>query len=515
MANDGSSGSPWSSLEAVFAAGKTFSGGDVIYLNNGDHGFPTISGSPAGDGQVLIQPGDGQSPTLKKVLFSSASKFTLKGVEVSPETETSLGQGPIITVEVSCSNIIITDCTVYSAKDTSSWTAEDWVAKAAHGIACEGVDSLVTKCHVYNVDNAVQLYFGGLNSVASHNKIEYFSGDAMRVLGDYQTLEYNHISNSIAVDSNHDDGIQSWSNGFNNPGSGTITGVTLRGNVILQYTETEHPLINRELFQGMALFGGFFKDFVIENNIVSIDHWNGISVYGAIDCLIINNTVMPNPIALSTKGPPRIHIRDHKTRGEASGNIIRNNLTSGINMANSSTAVVGLYEYNIVTSDVEAHFPGYENFDFHLSSDSSAINAGSTEDAPDIDIDGEVRDALPDVGADEVVSPVDAVTSLFPRAAKSAESWYRIRWAGSGWFNANYFPWIYHVQLGWWWCGSASVDNYWFYDKGIGWIYTDPGMPNIYFSAGMGVWLYASPESNDYNGERDFYNLSTRQWLKA
>lgn len=517
MANDGSSESPWSTLEAVFSAGKTFNGDDVIYLREGYHGFPTITGDPTGEGQVTIQPQDGHSPIMKRVRFENASNFTLKGLEVSPEADGSYDQGSIVHVVDGCSEIIIEGCSVFSTRDSSGWTVDDWLAKAAHGIACEGVDSRVTECHVYNIDNGIELYFGGLNSVASHNTIESFSGDAMRVLSDYQVLEYNQIWNSYVVDSNHDDGIQSWSNGFNNPGSGTITGVVLRGNLILQYTEAgiEHPLINKGLFQGIGLFGGFYKDWVIENNIISIDHWNGLAVYGAINCKVINNTVIPNPLSASSNGPPWIHVRDHKTRGPAEGNIIRNNLTTRINRANTTGADVGVFENNTIVTDPGVHFVDYENFDFHLKPDSPAVNAGSAEDAPAIDFEGDQRDAVPDVGADEYIPPENEVTGLFSGAAAFDEGWYRIGWIGSGWFNAGNFPWIVHLQHGWWWCGNATSEAYWVYDMEMGWLYLDPDFPNFYFSQNLAVWLYHSPESGLYANGRYFYDFVSKEWINS
>ena len=57
MSNAGTASQPWSTLEAVFAANKTFASGDEILLYTGYHGAPIVKGNNSGT--VRIRPATG------------------------------------------------------------------------------------------------------------------------------------------------------------------------------------------------------------------------------------------------------------------------------------------------------------------------------------------------------------------------------------------------------------------------------------------------------------------------
>lgn len=522
MSNPGTSAEPWSTLQAVFSAGKTFDAGDIIYLRDGYHGYPTITGTPSGTGTVTIRPQSGHSPTAKKVIFNNASNFILTGLEISPEVVSSYEKGNFVTINQNCSDIEVSDCFIYSTLDSSGWSTSNWLSRAGHGIVCQGEDCVITGNHLFNLSTGIQLRYYADNSVASYNTVENYCLDGIQMAGcDYPLVEYNIIMNSYDVgNGNHDDAIQAWSDSDPTQscgpdcgeGMGTTTGGIIRGNVIMCYTDPSqpHPSTNSTVLGGIAMFGGWYDEWVIENNIVCVDTWNGIALYGGIDCKVINNTVIPNPIAIATNGPPWIHVRDHKYLGDATGNLIRNNLTSQMEITD---ATVGTYDHNIVTTDYDAHFVYYDDFDFHLKSTSGAVDAGSSSAAPGIDFEGDSRDAIPDVGADEYVPAESAVTGLFPRAAAFEQNWYWVNWIGAGWFNAEHFPWIVHVQHGWWWCGNATSETYWVYDMEMGWLYIDPGFSDFCFSQNLATWLYYSLGSGSYSHGRKFYNFNTHEWI--
>lgn len=392
MSNPGTSAQPWSTLEAVFSAGKTFSSGDTIYLRNGYHGFPTITGNPAGN--VTIQPQSGHSPTAKKVIFNNASNFTLSDLEISPELVSSYEQGTFVTINSNCSDIVLSDCLIYSAASISGWSASDWTSKSGTGVSCSGEDCVITGNHILNTRFALNLNASAEYSEASYNTIENFAADGIRTLGNYQKIEYNLIMNAFNVDSNHDDGIQSWTVGAGGVGTGTLYGTEIRGNVIISYTDSGQPL--KTTLQGIGCFDGFFEDWVVENNIVCVDQWHGIAFYGATDCKFVNNTVVENPIA-AFSNTPWLGIFHHKTLGNSTGNLVRNNLVYDLNIVSGSATV----DNNIETSSYTSHFVDYSNFDFHLKSSSSAVDAGSSNQAPSIDFEGDTRDSNPDIGADE------------------------------------------------------------------------------------------------------------------
>jgi hypothetical protein len=81
MSNPGTAFAPWSTLQEVFAAGKTFASGDVIYLRSGNHGFPVITGDNAGAVRITRQLG--HKPVINRIDFNGATHWVLDGVEVN------------------------------------------------------------------------------------------------------------------------------------------------------------------------------------------------------------------------------------------------------------------------------------------------------------------------------------------------------------------------------------------------------------------------------------------------
>jgi len=157
-------------------------------------------------------------------------------------------------------------------------------------------------------------------------------------------------------------------------------------------------------------------DWEIENNLVITDHWHGISLYGAINCKIINNTVV-DPYD-SAVGPAWIKIDTHKTDGTvnsgalSTGNIIRNNIVN--QLANADD--IGGVDHNEIIGggdDYENYFVAYQDFDYHLMPMAAMIDNGSITQAPAVDIENTPRpqgDGI-DIGAYEYIMP-DAINTL-------------------------------------------------------------------------------------------------------
>ena len=92
--------------------------------------------------------------------------------------------------------------------------------------------------------------------------------------------------NCVVTDANHDDGIQ----GFK-PGGGTISGLVIDRNTILEWTAApDHPL--RCALQGMFLSDAIYENLVVSNNLVSTSQYHGITLSGGRNAKIVNNTVV-------------------------------------------------------------------------------------------------------------------------------------------------------------------------------------------------------------------------------
>ena len=414
MVNDGTKEEPWKTLAEVFSLGETFEAGDTIFLLSGHHGTVIVSGMNTG--YVTILPLEGHDPTLRTLTFSNASKWKVYGLTISPATAPSYSRTTLISLNSSATEIIVDSCYAYSVEDNTPWSASDWVSNACNGAGVSGDNNILRNNHFLNVDHGILVESGGENNLVAYNTVENFSGDGMRGIGNYNTFEYNTVKNCYDVDDNHDDGFQSYSRGPGGTvGTGTVYGIVLRGNTIINYVDPNQPF--RGTLQGIGCFDGMFEDWIVENNVVITSHWHGITLLGAINCRIINNTVVDRND--QTPGPPWISIGKHKDGTLGTGNAIRNNLTTSM----SNDAGIGVVEFNIIVSNYDDFFVDYDQFDLHLKEGCPAVDAGTDTDAPLIDRDGNVRPqgAGFDVGAyeypsgpDTVAPVISSVTSIRP-----------------------------------------------------------------------------------------------------
>jgi parallel beta-helix repeat protein len=131
-----------------------------------------------------------------------------------------------------------------------------------------------------------------------------------------------------------------------------------------------------------------FEGWIVENNVVITDHWHGISFYGAINCRIINNTVVDNDAAPSPD--PWIMVNNHKNGTPSSGVIVRNNIATDYSLTGGVTTDHNL---EITMANAATYFvnPAGGNGDYHLRAASPAIDAGSGSGAPARDKDGALR----------------------------------------------------------------------------------------------------------------------------
>lgn len=399
MSNPGTSTAPWSTLEAVFTAGKTFAAGDVIYLRSGYHGTPQVKG--VNSGTVYIQAQSGHTPTAKSLDVLNAAHWTISDLALSPfyAGTTMTNSDVICRIRSSASYITVQNCKINSVADTvnvESWSVADW-SQAAFGVYSEGPNTQIIGNTVKNVRFGIWIRPTANNSTVSGNIIENFSADAMRAEQcnncefSYNTVMNAYLDEPHDGDTNHDDGFQSL---INTPGI-IMSNITLRGNIFISCTNPAQP--HKGLMQGIGCFttAGYiaYSGWIVENNVVAINMINGIALGGASNCRIVNNTVVTNPLTLGGDTP-----QTRIDQAVSTGNTVRNNLSPSWIFSGTYTA-----DHNITLSSANysTHFVDYPNLDLHLKTGSSAINAGSSTLAPAIDCDQFPRSAPYDVGAFE------------------------------------------------------------------------------------------------------------------
>jgi MYXO-CTERM domain-containing protein len=420
MSNDGSSAKPWKTLEEVVAAnliqtqnweslpyaeGKQLvaknatapvKAGDTIWLRSGYHGRVEITGF-YNQSPITIAAQAGHTPELASLLIRASKNWKVSGLRLSPTFAPSFEKRTMIDLDSHgwsgpVSEIVVENCELFSATDVSAWTDADWNARAVNGIQADGAEITIRNNQLKNVNFGISV--GAKSSLVEHNIVDSFAGDGLRGLGDHTTFQYNVVKNCYDVNDNHDDGFQSWTTGPGGVGTGEVTGIVLRGNLIINYEDENQKY--RGTLQGIGCFDGMFVDWVVENNVIVTDHWHGITLLGAKNARIVNNTVLdPNDIK---PGPPWIRIANHKNGTPSSGSVVRNNLTTALNLGDGV-----IEDHNLLIDDPAKFFVDAAGLDLRLRPDAPAIDVGSSELAPSTDIDGIARPqgAGIDVGAYE------------------------------------------------------------------------------------------------------------------
>jgi hypothetical protein len=270
------------------------------------------------------------------------------------------------------------------------------------------LDCEIVNCRIENIRHGLVIEYASDNTIAVNNTIKYYSGDGCRLISNNVLLAYNTITDCIDVDENHDDAIQSYSRGEDNStGTGVLYDNVVRGNLIIGTTDFAHPLAGSP--QGIGCFDGFVDGWIVENNVVVVDRWHGISFYGMRNSSILNNTVIDQDY--DNDPNPWIMITAHKDGTPSENCIIANNIAynavraTGTNVSGEHNYIVGsgnstlLYDLFISPDDLDFHL-----LDNTLTRENIIDQGEVFSDAisTEIDRDHLERAGAPDLGAYEV-----------------------------------------------------------------------------------------------------------------
>lgn len=398
--NDGSFNSPWKTLEEVIDdgliesysysplpyqegvsqlviknQGAPIKAGDIIMLRSGLHGELFARGY-YNSSYITIMAESGHQPILRNVKLQACRNWKIKGIDVSGEPYGYEGNNKLIFAESHnwqgpASNIEIEGNNLYGAEQ--AWqTAEDWLSFSKDGIYLRGDSMLCIENNVRNVDMGITLFGDYIQAI--DNNIVNFSGDGIRVLGSNCLVKNNLIKNCYDVDENHDDGIQSFTTG-----GLIVDNNIIESNIILNYEDPNQNLLGP--LQGIGCFDGFFNNWIVRNNLVFVNHFHGISFYGANNCEIVNNTVL-DPLPDIEPGSVWILVTDHKNGTPSSGCIAKNNVANRF-------IIDGVETNNVALDNITAYNENFVNYlmhDFSLKQGSVLIDAADDNYAPAFDI---------------------------------------------------------------------------------------------------------------------------------
>lgn len=393
------------SLSTIDAAIRSAKPGDTISLMSGDYGELKVTGANQSD-FITIQAGPGQTPRFSKLTIN-ASHWRFTGLTVLGHSP----QGALVNI-VESNNIIFEKNVVASKIGNVAWGPALIEKGNPDGIS-SGIFANQSSCisvtdnHISNVFNAV-MTGGDQNGdrgqfiLINDNAIDNFAGDGIDHQASHIRIDSNRITNGHDICNNqcvHNDGIQGWT--WNNRAGVINTDVVINNNEIIVQADPK-LILPADALQGITIFDGSWDGVQITNNVVVASAWHGITISGARNVSIINNTVAPaNP-----KRSTWITYSRGKGTQPPGKIIIRNNVAREIGLFKREPVEGAEVDHNLGIKSAEGFSDVFvkfdlENsaFDFHPSRRSDARGEGSAEDAPATDIEGNPRKAPIDIGA--------------------------------------------------------------------------------------------------------------------
>lgn len=145
-----------------------------------------------------------------------------------------------------------------------------------------------------------------------------------------------------------------------------------------------------------------------------------------------------------------------------------------------------------------------------LESDSYTVEAGWGE--PSIISDKDLYEAHAEVYA-YISLYTDFLTGdsvvLLTDGVEIQPGWKKTGWFG--FFYADFYPWVYHENMGWIYVSEKSQDGAWFSHRRLGWVWTNPKVfPSLYMND-REEWTYLDRSSSSST----FYDYHYKEWFKA
>jgi len=378
---------------------KKLTGGDRVFFLDGYHGPLVVRGLKFAS-PVLIAAMPGQVAHVDGISVRASAKIIFQGLKVWP-TAAQPGPSPLVRSMADSSDLVFQNLDVRSVANAANyvgWTVTDWKNNKRDAFLIDGARQSVIGNRATGIFNGVQIT--GPGSYAESNIVDGFSGDGLRALGNDSIVRRNKVQNCHQTSASHLDGFQSWSRGSDGkPGTGTVRNLTIEDNKIFEWVSPQVSPLRCQL-QGISMFDGMFDGVIVRNNVVATSRYHGITINGALNSKIVNNTVVN--ITGQKTNYPWIMLSPHKN-GTPSKNVdVANNLAMDIRVKpNPSLGHTVLN--NVIPGSIFNDFTAPGNQDYTLKSGSSAIDKGNAAYAPKDDLTGAARPKgkAPDAGAYE------------------------------------------------------------------------------------------------------------------
>ena len=391
---DGSQAKPWASVGSAIKVAK---GGDTILLMDGLHGGIQIYNITF-DSPVTIRSMNKNKARIEWIVMTGTTRnFVFRALSIWPSNLDAVKRRTLIETGGGVSDVNFDDLDIRSGSDASNyptWSLEQWNKRKLNAVLTRGPRTQITNSKVTGIGFGIQTM--GDDSVIANNAVSGFAGDGLRAIGQKNTVRNNMVTDCVQIDGNHADGFQSWSRAV------PVDRLVVDSNRFLEWSNKEISPLRCKL-QGIGLFNGIYENLVIQNNVVSSSAtaYHGISVYGARNAKIVNNTVVSasgNPAK-----SPWIGVFPYKDGTPSTDVIVANNLAMSFRGISDPANRVVSIDNTVITYPVTM-FSDVKNFNYVPMPSSGYIDTGNMTYAPKTDAIGMRRPQAkgPDRGALEV-----------------------------------------------------------------------------------------------------------------
>ncbi|HEX4179877.1 MAG TPA: right-handed parallel beta-helix repeat-containing protein [Caulobacteraceae bacterium] len=400
------------SLPRILSTAKA---GDEIQLASGAYGAVKLTGDNAAFVTVTNRPG--QTPRLAS-LEISGGHWRVSGLTIVGFAPPALGwdgwqRHDALVKVVQAKNVLLSGNVVASTEDAPSWEQEKHGVTQSDALS-DGIDVLDSTC-VSVSDNRIKNVFNGLVAVSDQsgdqgrrilitgNQIDDFAGDGVDHSVSEALIQRNLITDAHNVCDSlciHQDGIQGW----NSVGKPKVVSrdIVIDGNTIIRVARPNLPRPSSAL-QGITIFDGNWSNLQVTNNIVVVNVWHGITLFGPKSAYIVNNTVVGD-----SANRTWIMVAPQKEAfggGAPDHVIVANNIAMDFRFASTGLiSLVGIApKDNYTTFNPRDTFrtfdPKAARFDLHIRHPHGELEGGRMTPPAERDIDGTPRSARTELGA--------------------------------------------------------------------------------------------------------------------
>lgn len=296
-----------SGADSLLAALKTAQPGTTIELAGGNYGRLSINAQhsePWGSfgGEVTIRSADQNNPaTFSDIFLRGVNNLTFDGIVVDYKTPAgltgaaALSYNPAVLVQESANVTIrnsVFDGDVHNAPGSlmdGLPVAQALFVRESTNIAVEDNEFLSWR--------GASLFQNTSGLVVSGNDVHTMRSEGLNLVAVQNVLiEGNHFHDFVTREGvgEHPDMIQFWTAGSRTPS----TDIVIRENVLNSGSGVWTQSIfmrNDVVDSGLAGREMFYRNVVIENNVIYNAHYHGITVGETDGLRIINNTLLHNP----------------------------------------------------------------------------------------------------------------------------------------------------------------------------------------------------------------------------